>query len=61
MQGPAIKGRKHVQEVLDQHLKFLRECLERDGAPPKSWARPAPTAMWYTSHPPWPLEEKEAV
>ena len=38
MQGPAIKGRKHVQEVLDQHLK-----------------------LWYTSHSPWPLEEKEAI
>ena len=61
MQGPAIKGKKHVQNVLNQHLKFLRECLERDGATPKSWGRPAQTAMWYTSHPPWPLEEKEAV
>jgi glyoxylase-like metal-dependent hydrolase (beta-lactamase superfamily II) len=61
MQGPAIKGRSHVQEVLNQHLQFLSACLERDGAPPKSWARPAQTALWHTSHPPWPLEEKESV
>ena len=61
MQGPAIKGKNHVHDVLEQHLKFLRDCLTRDGAPPKSWGRPAPTAMWYTSHPPWPLQEKESI
>jgi glyoxylase-like metal-dependent hydrolase (beta-lactamase superfamily II) len=61
MQGPAIRGKAHVQEVLNQHLDFLRGCETRHGAPPKSWGRPAPTAMWYTSHPPWSLEEKESV
>ncbi|MDA9964101.1 hypothetical protein N9D18_00205 [bacterium] len=31
--------------------------LRRTGFEPST----AQTAMWYTSHPPWPLEEKEAV
>ena len=61
LQGPAIRGKKRVQEVLEQHLGFLRGCEDRDGTVPRSWGRPAPTAMWYTSHPPWPLAEKESV
>ena len=61
LQGPAIRGKTHVKNVLDQHLEFLRGCEVRNGSPPKSWGRPTPTAMWYTSHPPWPLEEKESV
>ena len=60
-QGPAIRGQKRVNIVLDQHLEFLRSCELRDGAQPISWGRPAPTALWYTSNPPWPLEEKESV
>ena len=61
LQGPAIRGKTHVKKVLDQHLEFLRGCEARNGSPPKSWGRPTPTAMWYTSHPPWPLEEKESL
>ena len=61
LQGPAIRGKNHVATVLSRHVKFLRECEERKGAAPVSWGRPAPTAVWYSSHPPWPLEEKESI
>jgi len=61
MQGPAIRGKKHVNEVLNRHLRFFKEAVENEGKPPKSWHRPAPTALWLTPISPWPLEEKESV
>ena len=59
LQGPAIRGKKHVSEVLDRHLEFFRQAAENDGQPPASWHRPAPTALWFTPISPWPLEEHE--
>tara|TARA_B100000683_G_C12426516_1_gene529973 strand:+ start:37 stop:303 length:267 start_codon:yes stop_codon:yes gene_type:complete len=59
LQGPAIKGRKHVIDVITRHLEFFEACIDNDGAVPKSWLRPAQTALWLTPNPPWPLEEKE--
>jgi glyoxylase-like metal-dependent hydrolase (beta-lactamase superfamily II) len=61
LQGPAIRGHSHIQEVLDRHLAFFEEAALNDGKPPKSWQRPAPTAMWYTPISPWPLDEHERV
>ena len=61
LQGPAIRGSEHVQEVLDRHLAFYEEAVENDGNPPSSWDRPAPTAVWLTPRKPWPLEEHESV
>ncbi|HJM55628.1 MAG TPA: MBL fold metallo-hydrolase [Poseidonia sp.] len=61
MQGPAIRGEKHVQEVIERHLRFFNEAANNDGNPPKSWHRPASTALWLTPISPWPLEEKESV
>ena len=61
LQGPAIKGKKHVLEVLNQHIEFFENCIEMEGKSPKSWARPAQTALWFTPHPPWPLEEREEI
>ena len=61
MQGPAIRGKKHVKEVLDRHLKFFKEAAKSEGKPPKSWPRPAATALWLTPIAPWPLEEQESV
>lgn len=61
LQGPAIRGHNRVKAVLEQHIDFLRSCERRDGAAPVSWGRPAPTALWYTSKPPWHLEEKESI
>ena len=61
LQGPAIKGKSHVNEVLQRHIEFFEECVEREGRAPKSWSRPAQTALWLTPHPPWPLEEKEDI
>ena len=61
LQGPAIRGRAHVQEVLDQHLSFFETAVENEGKPPSSWDRPAPTAVWLTPRTPWPLEEQESV
>ena len=61
LQGPAIKGLKHVREVVEQHIKFFKQCSENDGQVPRSVARPAQTALWYTPHPPWPLEENESL
>ena len=59
LQGPAIKGRKHVVDVISRHLDFFEACIDNDGAVPKSWLRPAQTALWLTPNPPWPLKEKE--
>ena len=61
LQGPAIRGVEHVQDVLDRHLAFFEEAAENDGNPPSSWDRPAPTAVWLTPRTPWPLEEQESV
>jgi len=59
LQGPAIKGKKHIQEVLKRHIDFFKNCVENKGVTPKSWPRPAQTAIWNTPSPPWPLEERE--
>ena len=61
LQGPAIRGVEHVQDVLDRHLAFFEEAAQNDGNPPSSWDRPAPTAVWLTPRTPWPLEEQESV
>lgn len=61
LQGPAIKGAKHVRDVLTQHIEFFEECLLNDGKVSKSMPKPAQTALWYTPHPPWPLKEIESV
>ena len=61
LQGPAIRGQDHVQDVLNRHLAFFEEAIANDGKPPSSWHRPAPTALWLTPITPWPLEEKEQV
>ena len=61
LQGPALKGKSHVNETLSRHIQFFEECIERDGRAPNSWSRPAQTALWLTPHPPWPLVEKEEV
>jgi len=57
--GPAIKGQERIEEVLNQHLNFFEECEENSGQSPRSWPRPARTAYFLVSDPPWPLEEKE--
>ena len=33
LQGPAIRGVEHVQDVLDRHLAFFEEAAENDGNP----------------------------
>jgi len=57
--GPTIKGSDRIDEVLNQHLNFLEECQQNDGNVPRSWPRPARTAYFLVSDPPWPLLEKE--
>ena len=59
LQGPAIKGKKHIQEVLTRHIDFFNNCVDNQGIVPKSWPRPAQTAIWNTPSPPWSLEERE--
>lgn len=59
--GPTIKGYDRITEVLNQHLSFFEECLDNDGNVPRSWPRPARTAYFLTSEPPWPLHEKEKL
>tara|TARA_B110000459_G_scaffold191100_1_gene226857 strand:- start:732 stop:1529 length:798 start_codon:yes stop_codon:yes gene_type:complete len=61
LQGPAIKGAKHVKEVLGRHIEFFETCLANDGQVSRSVPKPAKTALWYTPHPPWPLDEQEKV
>ena len=48
LQGPAIRGKSHVEEVLDRHLSFFEEAVVNAGQPPSSWDRPA-TCLLYTS------------
>ena len=59
--GPTIKGVERIDEVLSQHLSFLEECQDNDGQVPRSWPRPARTAYFLTSEPPWPLKENEKL
>ena len=59
--GPTIKGVSRIDEVLNQHLNFLEECQDNDGQVPRSWPRPARTAYFLTSEPPWPLKENEKL
>jgi hypothetical protein len=61
MQGPAIKGKKHVAEVLNRHLDFYQSCIDEEGTPPSSWPRPARSTLWLSPRNPWPLEEKESA
>ena len=58
--GPAIRGRERIDEVINQHLTFLENCQDDDGQVPRSWPRPARTAYFLVSEPPWPLLEKES-
>ena len=57
--GPTIKGEDRIDEVLNQHLNFLEDCQQNEGTPPRSWPRPARTAYFLVSDPPWALLEKE--
>ena len=57
--GPAIRGDQRIDEVVSQHLSFLEECQDNDGLVPRSWPRPARTAYFLTSEPPWPQKEVE--
>jgi len=57
--GPSIKGRKHIQDVLDKHLQFFDKVISDDGVIPKSWAKPTPTSLFLTPRDPWPLLEHE--
>ena len=57
--GPAIRGAQRIDEVVSQHLSFLEECQDNDGLVPRSWPRPARTAYFLTSEPPWPQKEVE--
>ena len=57
--GPMIKGSERIDEVLNQHLNFLEACQSNDGEAPRSWPRPARTAYFLVSEPPWPLIEIE--
>ena len=60
MRGPAIRGMKHVEEVLQRHIDHFDAVLADDGRRPKGWPRPAPSALWLTPLSPWPLDEREA-
>ena len=57
--GPAIKGRTHIEDVLNEHLQFLDKVMIDEGKIPKSWAKPAPTSLFLTPREPWPLLEHE--
>ncbi len=61
MQGPAIKGKQHIAEVLKRHLEFYQSCIDDGGSPPVAWARPARSTLWLSPRTPWPLEEKESA
>ena len=61
LQGPAIKGKTHILDMLNRHIDFFNKCIENEGMSPKSWPKPAKTAIWFTPHPPWPLNEREEI
>ena len=49
-----------IRRLLDDHdIDFFETCLLNGGKVSKSVPKPAQTALWYTPHPPWPLEEQE--
>lgn len=56
--GSTIKGENRVEEVLNQHLNFFEDCQDDSGQVPRSWPRPARTAYFLVSDPPWALKEK---
>ena len=60
MSGPAIVGKKRINEVLNQHLEFFENCVKNDGELMKSWPKPSRTALWFTPPDPWKLDEKES-
>jgi glyoxylase-like metal-dependent hydrolase (beta-lactamase superfamily II) len=57
--GPAIKGRTHIEDVLNNHLQFFDKVMGDEGKIPKSWAKPTPTSLFLTPREPWPLLEHE--
>jgi hypothetical protein len=57
--GPAIKGRTHIEDVLNKHLQFFDKVILDEGQLPKSWAKPAPTSLFFTPREPWSLLEHE--
>ena len=57
--GPAIKGRSHIEDVLNNHLQFFDKVIIAEGQIPKSWAKPTPTSLFLTPREPWPLLEHE--
>ena len=57
--GPAIKGRSHIEDVLNDHLQFFDKVIIAEGQIPKSWAKPTPTSLFLTPREPWPLLEHE--
>jgi glyoxylase-like metal-dependent hydrolase (beta-lactamase superfamily II) len=57
--GPTIKGRDHIDEILNRHLEFFEDISDQNGKVPRSWPRPARTAYFLTPPEPWPLDEIE--
>jgi glyoxylase-like metal-dependent hydrolase (beta-lactamase superfamily II) len=60
MRGPAIRGKPHIEDVLDRHITHVAAMLDDEGRRPRGWPRPAPSALWMTPFSPWPLEERES-
>ena len=51
--GTTINGLDNVETVLNKHLKFFTECVERGGLPPIEWDKPAVTCSYLTPKIPW--------
>ena len=59
MHGPAIREKRHVQDVLERHIRFFEDCKQRGGQTPSHWLRPSNTSLWHSPTTPWPLMEVE--
>ncbi len=51
--GKTISSKSYVKKVLEMHLNFFEECVDRDGLPPEDWNKPAVTCSYFTPNEPW--------
>ncbi|MEE3082748.1 MAG: MBL fold metallo-hydrolase [Candidatus Thermoplasmatota archaeon] len=54
--GKAVSGLKNCEAVLSKHIESVHARIERKGALPEGWPKPAETCHWLTPQPEWDFE-----
>jgi glyoxylase-like metal-dependent hydrolase (beta-lactamase superfamily II) len=54
--GPAISGKEACVATLEKHIESAVQRIEKDGALPAGWPKPAETCHWLTPEPAWSTE-----